>query len=178
MSSLLSQLPALIGVVVGAVASYAATSLGDRARFRRNQNVRWQERRLGAYTEYTQAQKRILSLCHRVASHLDVDPHPRPLTLDEATPGLNSASEARDLAWEQLLMLGDRDVVNAGRDWFAVVATMEGFVRDDARDAERWGDLLERQRATRAQFYAAARNDLALPPGHDGRQPVSLDATA
>lgn len=178
MTALLQQLPTLAGVVVGAAAAYAATVLGDRARFRREAAARWQDRRLAAYTGYARAQKRVVALCYRVAAQLGVDPHPHPLTLDDASAGLKSASDDRDLVWEELLLVGTERVVDAQRDWFAVVLEMEQFVRDGAVDTPRWERLLERNRATRARFYAAARADLALPPGYDGLRPVPYPTAA
>jgi hypothetical protein len=49
--SFVQQLPALIGVLVGALATYAATSAAERARWRRTQSVRWDDKRLTAYAE-------------------------------------------------------------------------------------------------------------------------------
>jgi len=46
MSTFIQQLPALIGVVIGALGSYLAITRGDAARFHREQAARWEERRL------------------------------------------------------------------------------------------------------------------------------------
>jgi hypothetical protein len=39
MTALLAQLPALIGVIIGAVGSQVAVTLGDRSRFGREQSA-------------------------------------------------------------------------------------------------------------------------------------------
>lgn len=52
MSGITRQLPALIGVVVGALASYLAGAASERARWRREQSARWDDRRAQAYAEY------------------------------------------------------------------------------------------------------------------------------
>ncbi|MCF1593789.1 hypothetical protein [Streptomyces muensis] len=44
MSVFIQQLPALIGVVIGALGSYVVVVRGDQARFRREQAARWEER--------------------------------------------------------------------------------------------------------------------------------------
>jgi hypothetical protein len=51
------QLPALVGVVVGASASYLIGAATDRARWQRGQSARWDERRAQAYADYGYAVK-------------------------------------------------------------------------------------------------------------------------
>jgi hypothetical protein len=169
MWAFLQQLPALIGVVVGAVGSYFAIALGDRARFRREEAARWQDRRLTVYSDYTRAVKMTVTVTFRLAAHFGNDPHPHPLTPERAATQLAAASDPRDMAWEAMLLLGSPDVVDAAREWFVRAADMERFVQREIRDPDQWSALLERQRSARTTFYDAARRDLALPPGHSGR---------
>ncbi|MFF3640668.1 hypothetical protein [Streptomyces sp. NPDC002564] len=173
MSEFIQQLPTLVGVIVGALGSYAAITRGDRMRFRREQAARWEERRLAVYTEYARVLRQTVSLTYRVAAHLGNDPHPHPLTPAQAVPHFTEAAEARDPAGEALLMLGAPEVVDAARTWVLLVIGMERFLRADTHDPEAWAALLERQRAARETYYAAVRRDLALPPGHSGRWPVT-----
>lgn len=174
MDEFIRQLPALIGVIIGALGSYVAITRGDRIRFRREQAARWEERRLAVYTEYARVLRQTVSLTYRVAAHLGNDPHPHPLSPEEAVPHFTQAAEARDPAGEALLMLGAPDVVEEARAWVLLVIRMERFLREDTHDPEAWAELLERQRAAREAYYAAVRRDLALPPGHPGRWPVTL----
>lgn len=169
MSSFIQQLPALLGVVIGALGSYLAIVRSDRARFRRERAARWEERRLAVYSDWARALKASVTLTYRVASHLGNDPHPHPLSLTEAEPLLAEASVARDPSGEALLMLGSREVVEKARAWVVVVLEMEQFLRDGTRDPAAWQALLDRQRAGREAYYAAVREDLALPPGHGAR---------
>ncbi|MEU9124403.1 hypothetical protein AB0C96_31855 [Streptomyces sp. NPDC048506] len=168
MSAFIQQLPALIGVVIGALGSYLASTRGDQARFRREQAARWEERRLETYADYARALKKSVTLTYRIAAHLGNDPHPHPLSPEEAAPHLADATDARDPAGESLLMLGTPDVVEKAREWVVVVMEMEGFLRARTRNPETWSAMLERQRAAREGYYAAVRRDLALPPGHSG----------
>ncbi|MFI1682211.1 hypothetical protein [Streptomyces sp. NPDC020607] len=168
MPEFIQQLPALLGVIIGALGSYVAITRGDRIRFRREQAARWEERRLAVYTEYARVLKLTVSLTYRVAAHLGNDPHPHPLSPEEAVPHFTHASEARDPAGEALLMLGSPEVVDAARDWVLLVIRMEGFLREDTHDPEAWASLLDRQRTARGAYYAAVRRDLELPPGHPG----------
>src|SRR5690348_16220165 len=103
MSALLQQLPALVGVVIGALGSYLTLTLGDRARFRREQAAQWRERRLVAYTDYSRAIKTTISVISRLSAQLGNDPHPDPMAAAEASPRLRRARDARDAAWETML---------------------------------------------------------------------------
>jgi hypothetical protein len=172
MSEFLQQLPALIGVVIGALGSYLAVVRSDRMRLRRETAARWEERRLAVYSDFARALKRSVTLTYRVAAHLGNDPHPHPLTPEEAAPLMAEATQARDPAGEALLLLGSTEVVERARLWVATAMEMERFLREGTRDPEAWHALLERQRAGRERYYAAVREDLALPPGHPARWPV------
>ncbi|MGH4034431.1 hypothetical protein ACQB60_36540 [Actinomycetota bacterium Odt1-20B] len=169
MKEFIQQLPTLLGVIIGALGSYVAIMRGERVRFRREQAVRWEERRLSTYAEYARSVKKTVTLTYRIAAHHGNDPHPHPLSPTEAEPLLAEANDARDPAGEALLMLGSKDVVDKARVWVVVVIEMELFVREGRLAPEEWQALLERQRVAREGFYAATRTDLALPPGHSGR---------
>ncbi|MFG3248570.1 hypothetical protein [Streptomyces sp. NPDC048187] len=172
MSVFLQQLPALIGVVIGALGSYLAVVRSDRARFDRETAARWEERRLAVYADYARALKSSVTLAYRVAAHFGNDPHPHPLPPGEAAPAQAEAVVARDPAGEALLLLGSRDVVDKARVWVVAVMDMERFLREETRDPVAWRALLEEQRTAREGYYAAVREDLALPPGHGARWPL------
>ncbi|MFE9020799.1 hypothetical protein ACFYNL_19850 [Streptomyces sp. NPDC007808] len=172
MSVFLQQLPALMGVVIGALGSYVVVVRGDRMRFRREQAARWEERRLAVYADYAQSVKTTVTVTYRVAAALGIDPHPDPLTLEEAKPLLAEATSRRDPSGEALLMLGSPAVVDRARAWVVSAMDMERFVREERRDPEVWRALLERQRDGREGYYTAVREDLGLPPGHSARWPL------
>ncbi|MEU6067054.1 MULTISPECIES: hypothetical protein [Streptomyces] len=172
MSAFMQQLPALIGVVIGALGSYLAVVRGDQARFRREQAARWEERRFAVYADYARTLKKSVTLTYRLAAHFQIDPHPHPLTPDEANPLLAEAAIARDPSGEALILLGSPAVVEKARTWVVTLMEMERFLREGRRDPEEWQALLERQRAGREGYYAAVREDLALPPGHSARWPL------
>jgi hypothetical protein len=65
---LLKQLPALLGVVVGATGSYLFSDIAERSRWRRQQMVRWDDKRYEAYVSYSHAVKRMVSLAARIAA--------------------------------------------------------------------------------------------------------------
>jgi hypothetical protein len=172
MSAFIQQLPALIGVVIGALGSYVAVVRGDQVRFRREQAARWEERRLTVYADYARSVKKTVTVTYRVAAKAGVDPHPDPLTLEEAQPLLADAITCRDPSGEALIMLGSRTVVEKARAWVVTAMERERFVREGRDDRAEWLALLERQRAGREGYYAAVRDDLGLPPGHSARWPL------
>mgnify|MGYP006951099026 CR=1 FL=1 len=175
MSAFVQQLPALIGVVIGALGSYVAVVRGDRARFARERAARWEERRFAVYADWAQALKQQVALNYRLAAHFGNDPHPHPLSPREAEPLLAEAQTAREPYGEALILLGNPEVVEKGRAWIVTVLEMERFLRQEVREPETWQTLLERQRAGRDGYYTAVREDLALPPGHSARRPLTLD---
>jgi hypothetical protein len=93
MSELVNQLPALIGVVVGAVMSYSGSALAERSRWRRSLTTRWDEKRLDAYAGYADAVKQETRLSLRIAAALQLGPRLRPLSLDIGLPLLAEAED-------------------------------------------------------------------------------------
>ena len=162
MSSFLGQLPALIGVVLGAVGTFLTTSRTQRAAFRRESAARWDERRLAAYAEYSRAQKVSVNLAMRVAAHRGNDPFPHPLPPDEGEKALGAAAAVREPAWESVLLVGRAEVVEAGRKWNQAVWEMETFVKSAVRDPGRWQELWSEQNKRREEFYSTARRDLGI----------------
>ena len=77
-SACIQQLPAPLGVVMGALGSCPVVMRGEQVRFRREQAARWEERWLAAYADYARQLKKTATLTYRVAAHLGNDPHPHP----------------------------------------------------------------------------------------------------
>jgi len=65
MSGVIEQFPALIGVVIGALASYLAGAATERTRWRRERSSRWDDRRAQAYADYGYAVKNVYVQCMR-----------------------------------------------------------------------------------------------------------------
>ncbi|NEC84423.1 hypothetical protein [Streptomyces sp. SID12501] len=172
MSAFIQQLPALTGVVIGALGSYWAVARGERVRFRREREARWEERRLAVYTDYARVLKKSVTLTYRVSASLGNDPHPHPLAPEEAAPLIAEATVAQDPYREALLLLGDPEALSKAREWVATLLDMEAFLRERTENPRAWQALPARRRSGREGYYAAVREDLALPPGHSGRWPV------
>ncbi|MBQ1024711.1 hypothetical protein [Micromonospora sp. C95] len=156
MDGIAAQLPALLGVLVGTIGTIVATSLADRSRWRRNQTVRWDERRLDAYVEFARALKETHTIASRLTGgHLD---------RDAALAELAEADFRHTLAWENVLLLGDAPTVAAARAWRDSVWQVERLARDGQADADR-PTLLHRANEARDGFYRAARGGLGVGGG-------------
>ena len=162
MANFLQQLPALLGVLVGAVATIVATSYAERSQWKRNQTVRWDVNRLEAYAQYAETIKHL----HLLATRMSVPRRPgaRSQPLERATgEDLISEGEAsRARAWESVLMLADADTVAAGREWRAAVLRLELFARGLDHGSSGWDELDLLADRARERFYLAARQSLGV----------------
>jgi hypothetical protein len=158
MQSFIDQLPALLGVVLGAAGVIASSSVTDRLRWRREQAVRWDQRRLDAYVAFAATLKEI----HAVASRLaGAAPDGRDADLERLT----AANVRRTQDWESLLLLGDEATVEAGRRWRDAVARSERIARAGAGDASAWSAAVDESDRARDAFHLAARRGLGVAGG-------------
>ncbi|WP_051192603.1 hypothetical protein [Nocardia jiangxiensis] len=67
MGPLLQQLITLAGVLVGAGATFAATTHTERIKWRRSIETRWDDKRLIAYSEYANALKLFMEVLFQQA---------------------------------------------------------------------------------------------------------------
>jgi hypothetical protein len=160
----LQQLPALIGVLVGAVASYTATSAAERARWHRAQSVRWDDKRLTAYAEYAHAVKEVISISVRLAAHRGVHSDVHSLSPEEGMPALAAAEEKRTMKWEAVLLLGTGRTVIAARAWHESVFRLQR-IASGAKSEGSWADAVETTSRARRSFYEAAKQDLGIAIG-------------
>lgn len=162
---LAQQLPALVGVIVGALASYLVSSAGERARWRRSQRVRWDESRMRVYAEYGGSVKRWAYLSCRIAAARGFDHSAAHLTPEEGLPLLAAAEDDRGARWESMLLLGSPEVVAAARDWHQAVHRLDWYARGRLTDAEQWLPAIREMEKYRDKYYECARNDLGVGGG-------------
>jgi hypothetical protein len=165
MSDVAQQLPALIGVVVGALASFMAGAASERARWRREQSARWDDRRAQAYADYGYAVKNVYVQCMRVAAMRRRKAAGERADYAEALAGLSVLTDERTAKWESVLLLGNPQTVAAARAWHRRVWQVERFARGERTDFEQWDALMTDIMADRARFYAEARRDLGITSG-------------
>jgi hypothetical protein len=193
MASVVQQLPVLIGVAVGALASYLVTSATERTRWQRQQATRWDDKRAQIYADYGYAVKNVFEICKRIAAHNGLGTKSDPLDPAKASDELGRLTAERTAKWESMLLLGNPETIAAARAWHRLIWHMELFARGARTDEKEWLSLLAEVAIARTRFYEAARLDLgikgghvphaerwegpALPVGHgDGPSGVPLDA--
>lgn len=160
---LLEQLPVLIGVCVGAVATYATTSLAERSRWRRERSVRWDDARMRAYTGYGDAVKKMSHIASRIAAGRGFPHSVEPLVPNaEVLGSLADANSARARAWESVLLLGDPHTIAAARAWHLAVWRLVGFARGQLSAMEEWEASVKETKVARDSFYDCARRDLGI----------------
>lgn len=169
--ALIDQLPTLIGVVIGTLGTILATQLGDRARWRRTQSVRWDERRVDAYAEYARALKEVHLLATRLTAASRPSSHTHPIDPDAGLTLLAAADAERTKAWERVLLFGDAATVTAAREWRNAVLQLELFARGRSPADFEWIPAVQRADEGRDRFYEAARASLAVGGGTVAQAP-------
>lgn len=165
MRNLVDQLPALIGVVLGAVGAMASASLTDRLRWRREQEVRWDQRRLEAYLVFASTLKEIHDLAFRLSAANRPGSHRSPSDREATLPLIAQANTRKTKDWESLLLLADEQTVAAGRGWRDAVMRVERVARAEPWDQSSWDLAVEEANVARDRFHAAARRGLGVSGG-------------
>ncbi|MFB8117355.1 hypothetical protein ACFC51_15825 [Streptomyces sp. NPDC055962] len=153
----------MIGVLVGAAASYVVTALAERTRWRRQTAARWDERRLIAYADYAQSIKAIVTLAHRLAAFRGLNPDAKPLPPTEANLALlDEAEERRSSCLEGVRLLTDSATLTAVRElnhcvWHlvAVSGSQDALPRD-------WDAAFVQYRRARDEYHRNARRMLGI----------------
>jgi hypothetical protein len=167
------QVPALAGVLVGAVGSYVATSLTERSRWRRAKAERWDQRRLDTYASYANTLKHQINLAQRIGAARGFQHAVDPLPPDEGIPQLAEAEARRAAEWESVLLIGDAETIAAARTWHEAVWNVELYARGLKDDPAGWEKAVRRMSHARDDFYTLARRDLGItgPPPPSGNWP-------
>ena len=165
MSGIIQQLPALIGVAIGALASYFAGAAAERTRWRREQSSRWDDKRAQAYADYAYAVKNVYIQCMRTKELRRQRGDDNQRVFEAALTELSTLTDERTAKWESVLLLGNPETITAARIWHRRVWQRERFARGEREDEDQWDALLEDVNVDRAAFYAAARRDLGIASG-------------
>ncbi|MFD0022972.1 hypothetical protein [Streptomyces sp. NPDC058382] len=155
----------LAGVALGALMSFLVSSLNERTRWRRQQAVRWDEHRLGAYAEYAHAVKELAARYRMLAAARGLVPGPMPL---EPTPDvlaeLADLESRRSALSETLALLGDTEANTASKSLDHCVWRLECLARGVATEVEQdWDQAYSEFRQARDRYVAHARAGLGVP---------------
>jgi hypothetical protein len=159
------QLITLLGVALGALASFVSTRLVDRSRWQREERLRWDTKRLDCYSDFSAAIMRYINIGYRMAASLGLPTAVEPLDADTGTPALATAEAELSLYWAQLLILGSPEVIRAAQDWRNEAWQMESFARGRCNNPSDFVITARRRRDARSRFYAAVRTDLGVATG-------------
>lgn len=159
-----AEFSALVGVVVGAGASYLTTALSERARWRRQLDVRWDERRLVAYFDYVGAIKDIVAAANRLAAHRGLTTHATPLEPTEQNLALLDKAEERRIALvETVRLLTDTDTITAAGTLNRCVWHLSSMSSGRSpASPEEWRAAFDAYRLARDEFHRCARATLGI----------------
>lgn len=162
--SFVDQLPALLGVVVGAAMAYTSTSLTERSRWRRGQAVRWDERRLSVYADYGNAVKEFVLLSSRIAAARGVNPSSQPLVPDDANLAMLSETAVRcSVLSETIRLLADTDTITAARKMAHLSWRLEWFADGRLESSpEKWEQAFIEYKDARNEYLNCARQNLQV----------------
>lgn len=162
---IVAQVLTIAGVLLGSAATFVVTSTTERARWRRAQSARWDDKRLAAYSEYANAVKRMVRLCRRIAETKGLLSTGQAIDLDTAFTALGEAETQRAAQWETVLLLGEPATISAARTWSEQVWRLEHILREADPDASSFMDAYRDAMRLRNEFYARARADLDITTG-------------
>ncbi|MGW2659103.1 hypothetical protein ACWC1D_36450, partial [Streptomyces sp. NPDC001478] len=154
----------LAGVALGALLSWAVSSLNERAKWRRQQSVRWDERRLTAYAEYAHAVKELAARYHMVAAAQGLVTGPMELEpTPEVLAELGEMESRRSALSETLGLLGDTEANTASKTVDHCLWRLECLARGVPLETEQnWDEALQEFRAARSRFVEHARASLGV----------------
>ncbi len=163
--SFVDQLPTLIGVALGAGTSYGVTALAERASWRRRQEARWDERRLAAYADYSNAIRAKVLIASRIAATMGLNKNPEPLAADESGLALLSAAEdRRAVLIETVRLLADPKSMQAVHKLNECAWRLEWIVRGHLPvDMRQWEQAFDDYTVARDEFVQCGRDSLRIP---------------
>ncbi|MGV9883796.1 hypothetical protein [Streptomyces sp. NPDC003006] len=153
-----SQIITLIGVLLGAVTSFFATSLAERAKFRQTLATRWDERKLDTYIEYISCVKG----ANRGAKQA-LEAYERGENTAELLAEMDAAEARRSVVFEGFVLLVDDAASEAAatvneRLWALLRCARDPAGASAAVRRELSPSLIEALNG----LHKAARSDLAI----------------
>lgn len=155
----------VVGVLLGAGATFAGAALTERAKWRRTQRSRWDDRRLVAYSEFANALKRFAEVSMRMAAGRGYPNTGQPISAGDGEQMLAEAASEKTLKWEMVLLLGSVEAVAAGRLWNKAVWELSLVALGRDMSHEDYVCAFEAAGLRRNDFYECARRDLGVNSG-------------
>ena len=165
MESWVVQLLTLFGVVVGASASFISTRLLERSRWRREEALRWDSKRLECYLDFAIAISHYLTVGYRMTIEYRQATHVQALDAAIGLPELARLEGEVSEKLEQVRMLGSPEVVVACQEWRREAIRLDQLARGTRDNTDEYEQATQARRAARKRFYSAVRADLGIVSG-------------
>jgi hypothetical protein len=159
------QLFTLLGVTVGALASFVTTRLVDHSRWQQEETLRWDTKRLESYGDFASALMRFITIGYRITAGLGLPASVQPLDAATGLPELATAEGEVSVKWEQVLMLGAPAVITAAQERRNEAWHLEKFARGLLKDVAEYMEATQDRRAAQIRFYSVVRADLGITSG-------------
>jgi hypothetical protein len=160
------QFYTLVGVALGALASYLGASLTNRAQHQREVARRWEERKFETYATYIGDVKQQVIAANRIAASRGLITRvTSPLDPEQGLGLLEDASNRRSQSSERVTLLADGDTLDALRALNEAVWRMECYARGIIKDANTimWEADWWVYRGAFDAFHRRARAELGTP---------------
>lgn len=165
MSSWITSLVTLAAVAVGGLLSFLSTRLTDRSRWAREEDLRWDAKRLDAYNEFASAVQQFANIARRISVGLGFLSNAQSMDVETGLPALAAAGIAMNVQWERILLIGSPEVVMAAKAWLEEAYHLEFFARQLRSDPAEFAKATRDRREARMRFYSAVRADLRINSG-------------
>ncbi|NKY52458.1 hypothetical protein [Nocardia vermiculata] len=165
MTAIAQQMVAILGVVIGAGATYAATMITERTKWRRSQAARWDDKRLAAYNDYAQVLRRYSDVAFRLSAARGYQTISQPLDPDVGASRLAGLPFRAGGLREAVMLLGSPTAVTAGRAWFDKLVQLGHIAQGREASHTEFAGLVVSIGIHRGAFYASARDDLGVTSG-------------
>lgn len=103
-----TQIFTLVGVLIGALTSYFATTVAERAKFRRAMATRWDERKLDTYIEYLTCVKQIQRAAMAAGRARE-----QGMDASEALAAMEESENRRSILFETFVLLSNEKAATA-----------------------------------------------------------------
>ncbi|MEB8338556.1 hypothetical protein [Streptomyces endophyticus] len=150
---MIAQIVTLVGVLVGALTSFLATTMAERTRHQRAMATRWDERKLDTYIEYAACVKEISSTAKRARRSAEGTDDRR-----EFLAAMETAELRRSVLFETLVLLASSAAVEAAREVNVALWQEENAAREGSAPSEGGLRLIELIN----RYHEQARVDLGV----------------
>jgi hypothetical protein len=166
-----AQIFTLIGVVIGALASYLASSFNERARYRRELRRGWADKRLEVYGDFIASIKEFTAVTRMMAVEAGLPDRMPPIAREEGQALLQQAELRRGGHMERLSLIADTDTLLAARALNRASWQLEGLVVGTIpnSDGSSWDDGIRFYNEAINNFHQCARREMQVPGAYPDR---------